>query len=161
LTLEITTDNAGKEPLRCLTGFHPYFLVGERDRCRVEGVDGFSFEDDSSVLKPEKGIWRGSVPLTAAIDRIFALSGRVNPTFTLHDPVSSRVIEVGCGGATHVNIWNPGAEKRCPGKIPGDSWRRFACVEPITIGNDSDPAVMIPPGGRRTLKMTVTVKEKK
>lgn len=157
LTLEMTTENAGKESMRCLAGFHPYFLVAERDRCRVEGVDGYPFEDDPSVLKPEKGTWRGSVPLDAAIDRIYALPYLDMRWFRLYDPVNSRVIAVGCEGATHVNIWNPGAEKRCPGKVPGDSWRRFACVEPIAIGGT---AVTIPPGGMRTLKMTVKVEPK-
>lgn len=159
LTLEMKTHNAGAAAVPFSCGFHPYFLVGERDRCRVDGTDGLSFEDDPSVLKPAKGVWRGGVGLTSAIDRIFALPPRSARVFTLLDRARSRVIRVGCEGATHMNAWNPGVEKRCPGKIPGDEWRRFACVEPIMIGGASSTAFPLAPGARRSLKMTVSVEK--
>jgi D-hexose-6-phosphate mutarotase len=137
---------------RCSYGYHPYFLVGERGRCTVDGADGFSFEDDPSVVNGKKGVWRGAVALAENIDRIFALPAAARRTFVLDDAVRSRRISVACEGATHLNVWNPGAVKNCPGTVPGDEWRRFVCVEPIAL------AVEVPPRGRRTLKMTVDVK---
>lgn len=161
LTLEMKTHNAGTATTPFSCGFHPYFLVGERDRCRVDGTNGLSFEDDPSVLNPAKGVSSGRIELTSAIDRIFAFPTRSARAFTLFDRARSRVIRVGCEGATHMNVWNPGAGKRCPGKIPGDEWRRFACVEPIMIGGASSTAFPLAPGARRSLKMTVSVEDAK
>jgi glucose-6-phosphate 1-epimerase len=153
LTLEMTTLNSGSGHFKCSYGYHPYFTVGERDRCTVEGVDGFSFEDDPSVVDGKSGVWRGTVGLKDSIDRIFRLLAPSRRTLTLCDAVRSRAVMVSCEGATHVNIWNPGAAKNCPGTVPGDEWRHFVCVEPIAL------AVEVPPGGSKTLKMTVKAVE--
>ena len=152
LALEMTTENSGTNLFRCSYGYHPYFLAGERDRCTVDGADGFSFEDDPSVVNGKRGVWRGAVALAENIDRIFALPAAAHRTFVLDDVVRSRRITVACEGATHLNVWNPGAAKNCPGTVPGDEWRRFVCVEPIAL------AVEVPPRGRKALKMTVDVK---
>ena len=157
LTLEMTTINCGEKIAKCSYGFHPYFLVGERDCCLVNGVDGFAFEDDPSVLNPAKGVWKGNVGLTAAIDRIFALPSGGKGFFRLHDKSKNCAVLVGCEGASHVNIWNPGVEKRCPGLIPSDQWRHFVCVEPIVDGDTQFGAIS--PGSRRTLKMTIQVEK--
>jgi glucose-6-phosphate 1-epimerase len=153
LTLEMTTENAGTNLYKCSYGYHPYFLVGERNCCTVDGVDGLSFEDDPSVADRKSGIWHGIVGLKAEIDRIFALSEKSCRVFTLRDIARARTIKVRCEGATHLNIWNPGAAKNCPGSVPSDEWRRFVCVEPIAL------AVKVPPQGRKTLRMTVEVEK--
>jgi D-hexose-6-phosphate mutarotase len=93
------------------------------------------------------------VGLAENIDRIFALPGTASRTFVLNDAVRSRRITVACEGATHLNVWNPGAAKNCPGMVPGDEWRRFVCVEPIAL------AVEVPPRGRKMLKMDIEVGE--
>jgi D-hexose-6-phosphate mutarotase len=46
----------------------------------------------------------------------------------------NRTICVEAENSTGVNLWNPGAEKNCPGVIPGDAWRRFVAVEPYAMG---------------------------
>jgi glucose-6-phosphate 1-epimerase len=153
LMLEMTTENSGTNLFRCSYGYHPYFLVGERDRCTINGADGFPFEDDPSVVNGERGLQRGAVELAQNIDRIFSLPEAACGTFVLNDAVCKRTISVICEGATHLNVWNPGAAKNCPGKVPGDEWRRFVCVEPIVL------ALKVPPRGRKTLKMTVEVNE--
>jgi D-hexose-6-phosphate mutarotase len=147
----MTTENSGTNLFRCSYGYHPYFNVGERDRCKVDGVDGFSFEDDPSVADGESGVWRGTVGLKENIDRIFRLPAASRRSFTLCDAIRSRRVEVSCEGATHVNVWNPGAAKNCPGSVPSDEWRCFVCVEPIVL------TVEVPPRGKKTLKMTVEV----
>jgi glucose-6-phosphate 1-epimerase len=152
LTLQMTTENSGENLFRCSYGYHPYFLVSERDRCTVDGVDGFSFEDDPSVVNGKRGVWRGAVGLAGNIDRIFALPKAPRGMFALKDAAGVLTVNVACEGATHLNVWNPGAAKNCPGTVPGDEWRRFVCVEPIAL------AVEVPPRGRKTLEMTVDVK---
>ena len=155
LVLEMTTVNGGTNDFRCSFGFHPYFLAGERDMASVEGVDGLPFEDDPSVGRRMKGVWRGPVRMSKTIDRIFALPGATAGMFVMRDPAKNRSVSLECSGASHLNIWNPGAEKQCPGFVPGDEWRRFVCVEPLASGTGSAKHVVIAPSERRTLKMVV------
>ena len=143
LTLELETINIGTNDFRFSTGFHPYFRVAERDRSTVSGLDGLAFEDDPSRPAPERGVWHGSLAVTASVDRIF----RVLPKFDgarcelpfaakLTDELGGGSVSVEAWGASDVNVWNPGFEKNCPGFVPSDEWRRFVCVEPILVGKD-------------------------
>ena len=151
LTLKITTVNLSTNDFACSFGLHPYLRVAERDKSIIDGIDGLSFEDDPSRPKPERGVWHGPLRLTNSIDRIFRLHGPAAFTMRQH----SRAIAVSCEGASHLNIWNPGSEKLCPGVVPGDEWRRFVCMEPIFVGGADGAPLPIPPGGRRSLKMTM------
>ena len=153
LTLEMITENHGTNEYRCSYGYHPYFQVGERNGCSISGIDGFLFDDDPSVVDCKSGVWHGDVVMTNDLDRIFVLPKMTQRVFTLRDTMCSRLIEISCEGASHLNVWNPGAAKNCPGIVPGDEWRRFVCVEPIAL------AFEVPPGGKKTLKMIVEVKE--
>ena len=155
LSLEMTTTNVGTNCFMCSCGFHPYLRVAERERVVVDGLDSLSFEDDPSRKNPERGVWHGPLGLTSSIDRIFRLPDARSGAFTLTDRAGGRRIFVWCEGASHVNIWNPGEEKNCPGVVPGDEWRRFACAEPILVGDAGGGPLPIPPGGSRVLKMTI------
>ena len=161
LTLELETTNIGTNDFRFSTGLHPYFRVAERDRSTVSGLDGLAFEDDPSRPTPERGVWHGTLAVTASVDRIF----KVQPKFDgarCERPFAAKLIEEAGGGpvtveawgASDVNVWNPGFEKNCPGFVPGDSWRRFVCVEPILLGQEG--TVALKPGESHRLKMTVT-----
>lgn len=154
LTLEMETLNTGTNAFRFSAGFHPYLRVAERDAVRVEGVDGLSYEDDPSCPVPASGTWRGPLLITNNVDRIFDLGGSASATLLLADPASRRTVIVESAGADAANVWNPGAAKLCPGNIPGDSWRRFVCVEPILVGGKIG-FVSIAPGERRSLKMSI------
>lgn len=159
LSLEMRTANAGTNALFCSFGFHPYFRVAERSMTWVEGLDGLRFEDDPSRPHPERGVWKGALRVEESVDRIFQLAGRNRMAFSLHDDPLGRKVVVECEGASHLNVWNPGAEKNCPGVVPGDEWRRFVCVEPVFMAATDGSPVPIPPGGKRTLKMKIQIEE--
>ena len=155
LSLELATANTGTNDFACSYGFHPSLLVAERAKSSVAGVDGMSFEDDPSRARPERGVWRGTLTLEESVDRIFALPESRRGRFALEDHVRGRTVVVECAGASHLNVWNPGPEKQCPGVVPGDEWRRFVCIEPIFVGGADGRPVPVPPGGRRVLRMTI------
>lgn len=160
LTLEMETLNTGTNAFPYSAGFHPYLRVAERDAVRVEGVDGLSYEDDPSCPVPASGIWNGPLLLTNSVDRIFSIGNSNSTVLRLVDPTLKRTIAVESIGADAANVWNPGAAKLCPGDVPGDSWRRFVCVEPILVGGKCG-FVSVAPGERRSLKMTIRLEPTK
>ena len=137
LKLELKTTNRGKSDFSFSAAFHPYFRVGERDRTEVAGVK------------------KTPIPITHALDDIYpAKPGR--SVYCLHDHSIDRTFVLFFENPTIVNIWNPGAEKNCPGTIPGDEWRRFVCVEPA-LGEAASP-VTLKPGDSVSLMMDVDVR---
>ena len=159
LSVEMKTTNAGTNEMFCSFGLHPYLRVAERSKVWVDGLDGLGFEDDPSRPRPERGVWKGTVHIEESIDRIFQLSGRPRMAFQVHDALRGRKVIVECEGASHLNVWNPGAEKNCPGVVPGDEWRHFVCVEPILMAATDGSPIPIPPGAMRTLKMAIRIED--
>ena len=92
-----------------------------------------------------------------SIDRIFRLPDANRAAVVLRDAAGGRRIVVESEGASHINVWNPGAEKACPGVVPGDEWRRFVCVEPILMAAADGSPVAVPPGSSRALRITMRV----
>jgi glucose-6-phosphate 1-epimerase len=118
LSLELRTKNRSKFPFPVGVAFHPYFRVGERDATVIDG-----FADD------------GSVPVTNSVDRSVRFGLPVpRRECIIHDQSRKLAVKIVSEGATGLNLWNPGAEKLCPGVIPGDEWRRFVAVEPFAMG---------------------------
>lgn len=147
LTLEMKTVNVSKEPYSFCTAFHPYFRVGDVRKTSVGGVNPpFAA---SAVTKP--------VSMAEPIDDVFPAGPGSCTVYRLADPVLDRTIYVFAENSTGVNLWNPGAPKDTPGYIPGDSWKTFACVEPMQ-GSIEKP-VTLRPGDFTTLRMGVDVRK--
>lgn len=116
--------------------FHPYFRVGERDQTMVEGVDSVA------------------ISVTNAVDRGQKFEGtELRKEYRIVDLSLGRTIRIVAENSTGVNVWNPGAEKECPGIIPDDEWRRFVAVEPFSMGVNRFHALK--PRECRVLKMSV------
>ena len=123
LKLELKTTNRGKRDFSFSAGFHPYFRVGERDRATVCGA------------APQP------IAMTRALDDVYPTQPGSCSVCRLHDAALDRTLFIFCENATDVNVWNPGAEKNCPGTVPGDEWRRFVSVEPI-LGDAAKPVTL-------------------
>ena len=147
LKLEMKTVNVSREPFSFSAAFHPYFRVGDVTKCSVGGVNP-EFKA-SAFTKP--------IPLVEPIDDAFPAGPGSCSIYRLADPVLDRTLYVFAENSTRVNIWNPGASKDAPGFIPGDSWRTFACVEPI-LGSVAEP-VTVQPGDSLSLMMGVEVRK--
>ena len=138
LSLCAETTNKSVFPYPMSVAFHPYFRVGERDRVSIEGVYDIP------------------VPVTNAVDcgvRFDAASPR--KTYLMHDAELNRTVCIEAENSTGVNLWNPGAEKNCPGFIPGDEWRHFVAVEPYARGVNR--FLVLRPQERHVLRMKVRI----
>ncbi len=128
LNLKLVTKNTGSSPFSFTAGFHPYFLVGERDKATVRGLDG-----DSYVYAADMSdhVLEGDLAMTEATDHVFTLKPALKHEFALLDSSLRRAIAMASSGNGSAVVWNPG-----PGAgiadLAEDDWRKFVCVEPVT-----------------------------
>ena len=136
LELELRTVNRSDCDFPMGVAFHPYFRVSERDRTTVEGVDS------------------AAISVTNVIDRGQKFERtELQKEYRIVDSSLGRTIRIVAENSTGVNVWNPGVEKKCPGTILGDEWRRFVAVEPFSMGVNRFH--VLKPGQCRVLKMSV------
>lgn len=128
LNLTLTTKNTGSTPFEFSAGFHPYFLVRDRDAVSVRGLDGcpYVYAEDMS-----EHVMSGDLKMDRATDHVFTLPKAPKHEFALLDPGLGRAVAVASGGSGAAVVWNPG-----PGAgindLEADDWRRFVCLEPVT-----------------------------
>ena len=128
LNLRMTTKNTGAVPFEFTGGFHPYFLVRDRDAVSVRGLDGapYIYAEDMS-----EHVQTGDLAMTTSTDHVFELKPAAKHEFAVMDPGLRRAIAmVGSGHGTAI-VWNPGPGNVIPDFSP-DDWRKFVCVEPVT-----------------------------
>lgn len=116
--------------------FHPYFRVEDLARSKIGGVS------DAPLI------------VTNAIDSsVNYMTPQRRREFVLDDVARGCRLAIAAEGLTGVNVWNPGAKKKCPGFIPGEEWRHFVAVEPFARGVNRFN--VLPPGASSTLTMEV------
>ena len=150
LTLSLHAENTGDDAFEVTEGFHPYFLVRERDRTEVLGVDGCHFTD---TREPEKTgrVWTGGCEVRTGGSKIFDVTGY---EYELMDHALDRAIAVVSRGNRRLVVWNPGEESEGDVESFGaGGWRRFVCVEPCST--PGDVAYALKPGESHDLLMAV------
>ena len=150
LNMGLKTTNAGNVPFEITEGFHPYFLVRDRDCVTVRGFDGCGF-CNASKTRFEDAVWSGDLVFNADYDHVFTIK---KSEFAILDPGLRRAIAVASRGNAKVVCWNPG-----PGGLPdcnlgADDWRKFVCVEPATLFKEN-AVVRIEPGESHELLMAI------
>lgn len=139
LNLKLETFNTGDAPFEFTAGFHPYFLVRDRNATAVKGLDGleYVFAEDMT-----RGRQDGDLAVDRALDHVFELPEAPKHEFALVDPGLRRAIAVASHGARRAVVWNPGPAAGLPDLAP-DDWRSFVCFEPVTdwpkAGNVLEP----------------------
>lgn len=130
LNLKLTTRNTGNEPFDFSCGFHPYFLVRERDGVTVRGLDGCSFVDgrDPELKEFVQG---GDLKVDFAPDHIFTLPPAPKHEFAVVDSGLRRAIALVSSGNTKTVLWNVGEGGSLP-DFAADDWRKYVCVEPVS-----------------------------
>ena len=130
LNLALTTKNTGTEPFDFNCGFHPYFLVRERDGVSVRGLDGCAYVDPSAT-PPGEGVQSGDLAVTKAYDHVFSMPRAVKHELALLDAGLRRAVAEVSSGNTKTVVWNPGEGHVMTDHRP-DDWRHFVCVEPVS-----------------------------
>ena len=130
LNLSLKTTNTGTEPLSLSCGFHPYFLVRDRNSVSVRGLGGASYVD-ASVKDLVEDVQQGDLLLTSDKDHIFTMDAAAKHEFALLDPGLRRAIALVSGGNGKLVVWNPGTAYVVDDH-QADDWRKFVCVEPVS-----------------------------
>lgn len=151
LTLTLKTTNTGKEPFEITEGFHPYFLVRDRDAITVRGLDGCPF-CDARKGRTIDGTWSGDLVFNTEYDHVFTVKKN---EFAIIDPGLRRAIAIVSRGNTKLVCWNPGAADLPDRNLTSkDDWRKFVCVEPATLFKE-DSTIKIAPGESHELVMAI------
>jgi len=131
LNVTVRVKNTGESPFAFSCGLHPYFLLRERDRVTVRGLDKLGYIDASGDTLVE-GVQEGDVALTKDYDHVFNLpQGAVKSEFAILDSGLGRAIAIAATGNTKAVVWNPGTAY-VVGDHTAEDWRRFVCVEPVS-----------------------------
>ena len=128
LNLKLTTKNTGDAPFEFTAGFHPYFLVRDRDAVSVRGLDGCSYVDARDM---SDHVLSGDLAMDSEADHVFTLKSEPKHEFALVDPGLRRAVAMVSTGSGNAVVWNPGPAGRLSDFSEGD-WRKFVCVEPVT-----------------------------
>lgn len=140
LTMTYDLVNPGPDPLAFSGGLHGYLRVHDLDDVRICGLAGRRYRDNlrqwaESVETASELVVRGE------IDRVYLGGpGRI----VIRD--GERMVTVESEGFSNFVVWNPGLAGDAKFDLAPGEWRRFVCIEPMTV---FDPAI-VPPGGRWT-----------
>lgn len=130
LNLTLKTVNTGKTPFDFSCGFHPYFVVRNRDEVVLKGLDGCSYVDGTKADLPTL-TWTGDFPVTIAPDHIFSLKSAPKHEFAILDSGLKRAIAMVSSGNQKCVVWNCGESAKLSDFEPGD-WKKYVCVEPVS-----------------------------
>jgi glucose-6-phosphate 1-epimerase len=128
LNLKLTTKNTGDAPFGFTAGFHPYFLVRERDQVAVRGLDGCAYVDARDMTDH---VLSGDLAMNSEADHVFTLKPAPKHEFALLDSGLRRAIAMVSTGSDNAVVWNPGPAAKLS-DCAADDWRKFVCVEPVT-----------------------------
>lgn len=129
LNLKLTTKNTGEKPFEFTAGFHPYFLVRERNDVTLRGLDGckYIFAEDMS-----EHVQKDDLKLNIDADHVYTHKEEIKHEFAILDPGLKRALAMVTTGNECAVVWNPGLKIKLA-DLEEDDWRKFVCVEPVTI----------------------------
>lgn len=128
LNLKLATKNTGDVPFEFTAGFHPYFLVRERDSVSLRGLDGcnYIFAEDMSEHRQD-----GDLAMNTSTDHVYTLKKEIKHEFAIFDPGLKRAVAMVSTGNDCAVVWNPGPSAKLA-DLEENDWRKFVCVEPVT-----------------------------
>ena len=150
LSMQLAVHNTGPSATTFEEALHTYLAVADVRRVRVEGLDGRSYLDkmDGGSRKTQAG----PIAITGETDRVYV---DTPDAVTVDDPLAGRRLVVSKESSATTVVCNPWVEKaKRMADFGDDEWPRMLCVE---TANAAENAVMLPAGGRHTLRATLQV----
>ena len=138
LMLEWAFQNKGSEPMPLHFGIHPYFVVGPKDRVRVQGAGGPAFDNT-----------RGAGREVSAVD---FNAGEVDLHFTPFD-AGGTTLDRGDGKRVRLS-WTEQFGTLVLWTLPGQP---FVCVEPWTSPGQAPARQSVAPGATERLAVAVSL----
>jgi len=133
LELALQTTNCGSTPFRFETALHTYFVVGDVQQVRVDGLDGARYLDKVEGFAAK--VQRGEITFAGEVDRVYPATAAA---CTIVDPVLRRRIRIEKQAMRSTVVWNLGAAKALKMADLGEGeWQRFVCVESGNVGDDA------------------------
>ncbi len=147
LSLELTTENRGPQPLSLTQAFHPYLLVRDIADVTVHGLDQAPYTDRLTRLP---AVQQGAFTVGAETDRLYRPPA---PECLLHDAGLRRALALTFSGTDRLVVWNPWIDKaRAMPDFGDDEYARMLCLEPA---NAAEAAVTLAPGATHTLGLAL------
>ena len=151
LDLSLRTRNTDARPVKITEGLHPYWRVSDRNKVRVDGLDGclYCFADISQVADQT---WKGAFVPNGHFDHVFTLA-KYEQTIT--DAGWGRTVVLRGSGYSKIVIWTPeGAFEN----LTAEDALHFVCVEPATLFRPD--AYTLAPGEEHVLSVSIAVSGK-
>jgi D-hexose-6-phosphate mutarotase len=151
LSVYLTVQNLGREPIRFEEALHSYFVVGDIQRTEVRGLEGASYLDR---LQPGRTFKQNDQPIrfSAETDRTYI---NTDAATTIVDPVLQRRITNRKINSNSTVVWNPWINKaKAMADFGDDEWRGMLCIETANAGPN---AVEIKPGQQHSMTAIVSV----
>jgi glucose-6-phosphate 1-epimerase len=148
LQMRMVTRNTGSTAVPLTQAFHTYFAVPEVATALVTGLAGTTYLDKRDGFARKSQV--GEPALAEPVDRIYeGTAGR----YRLNGSAAVRGVAIDAAGSRTAVLWNPGAAD-ASGMIdvPGDSWRRFVCLE---VAHASAQTLTLAPSAEATLMQTL------
>ena len=131
LNIRLTTTNTGDEPFEFSCGFHPYFLLRNRDDAVVRGLDGAVYQDVSVAVPDDPSTWEGDLAVTSAYDHVFTMPDEPKHEYAILDSSLRRALAMVSTGNDMTVVWNCGTEEKLK-DFADDDWSKYVCVEPVS-----------------------------
>ncbi|MGM0569240.1 D-hexose-6-phosphate mutarotase [Marinobacter sp.] len=145
LSLTLTTENTGSQPLAITQALHTYLPTPDVTRTTLSGLEGSTYLDTLDGWQPKRQ--QGKAGFAGETDRIYLAA----PVITVHGGV--RDCRLTAGGSASTVVWNPGPEKSLRlSDFPDDGWTGMLCVE---TANAVDDYRKLASGQSHSLTMTL------
>lgn len=128
LTLQLIVKNTGDEPWDFSAGFHPYFLVRDRNNLVLRGVEGCNAVNAAENTEFTQC---GDLEKLSGVDIVYSLPPRIKHEFALLDDGLRRAVALVSSGSQSLVVWNP-ENVESMGDLKGENPGCFVCVEPVS-----------------------------
>jgi D-hexose-6-phosphate mutarotase len=147
LECSLETINEGDEEFSFSEALHSYFNVGDRDKVKIEGLQGYQYKNslDGKTYNLENDL-----QIKDEFDSAFI---NHKTEVKIVDPVLNRIIYLHKQGSNTTVVWNPNKDLA---EMSEGQYKNFVCVEPA---NQGEAFVTLGPGGKHKMTMTVDVKK--